>query len=137
PHNLECLRGALGDWMQRHVRSGADQAVRCGTIDLDSFPIEAHGQQAGVAYNGYYRQSMYHPLVASFSVDGDYDSPWQGRRLGNGFVHAILRRGNSHTAEGVVRFLRRVLELAPPLAYVYDLRLDAGFMIGKVLDFLT
>jgi hypothetical protein len=80
---------------------------------------------------------MVHPLVASFCVNGDYDSPWQGGRLGNGFIHAMLRRGNCHTAEGAVRFLRRVLELAPRLAYVYDLRLDAGFTTGKVLDFLT
>ena len=36
-----------------------------------------------------------------------------------------------------MRFLDRVLELAPRLAYVYDLRLDAGFMIGRVLDYLA
>ena len=36
-----------------------------------------------------------------------------------------------------MRFLDRVLELAPNLAYVFDLRLDAGFMIGRVLDYLA
>jgi hypothetical protein len=135
--NLEQLRQSLGDWTERHLRCSTDHAVRHGTIDIDSFPIELHGQQAGGAYNGYYQQLMYHPLVASFSVAGDYDSTREGFRLGNGFIHAILRRGNAHTAEGILRFLERVLAVAPKLAYVYDLRFDAGMAIGRVLDYLT
>jgi hypothetical protein len=135
--NLEVVRRALSDWVERHLRTLSDHAVRRGTIDIDSFPKEIFGNQSGALYNGYYRKKMYHPLVASFSVAGDYDSTREGWRLGNGFIHAILRRGNAHTAEGVLRFLDRVLELAPRLAYVYDLRLDAGFMIGRVLDYLA
>jgi hypothetical protein len=134
---LEVVRWSLSDWVERHLRTQSDHAVRRGTIDIDSFPREICGAQAGAAYNGYYRMKMYHPLVASFSVAGDYDSPREGHRLGNGFIHAILRRGNAHTAEGSLRFLDRVLELAPRLAYVCDLRLDAGFMIGRVLDHLA
>lgn len=138
PGNLEVLRGAMADGVERYLRAaGGDHAVRHGTIDVDSFPIEAHGDQAGVAYNGYYHANIFHPLVASFSVAGDYDSGREGLRLGNGFVHAILRKGNTHTAEGILRFLRRVLEIAPRLAYVVDFRLDAGFTSGKVLDYLT
>ena len=49
----------------------------------------------------------------------------------------MLRRGNAHTAEGMLRFLKRVLELAPRLAYVFDLRLDAEMTGGRVLDYLT
>lgn len=137
PGNLESVRGALSDWVERHLRTQSDHAVRRGTIDIDSFPKEVCGDQEGGAYNGYYRKTIYHPLVASFSVAGDYDSTREGHRLGNGFVHAILRRGNAHTAEGTLRFLDRVLELAPRLAYVCDLRLDAGFMIGRVVDYLA
>jgi len=37
----------------------------------------------------------------------------------------------------MLRFLDRVLELAPRLAYVCDLRLDAGMTGGRVLDYLT
>lgn len=135
--NLEVTRRGLGDWVERHLRSTSDHAVRRGTIDIDSFPIEVFGQQAGAAYNGYFEARVYHPLVASFSVAGDYDSTRQGCRLGNGFIHAILRRGNSHTAEGILRFLDRVLEVAPRLAYQFDLRLDAGFIFGRVTDYLT
>jgi hypothetical protein len=135
--NLEVLRRALGDWVERHLRSPSDHAVRRGTIDIDSFPQEVYGTQAGAAWHGHYQAKIYHPLVACFCVGGDYDNPWQGGRLGNGFLHAILRRGNAHTAEGMLRFLERVLELAPRLAYVYDLRLDAGMTGGRVLDYLT
>jgi hypothetical protein len=135
--NLEVLRRALGDWVERHLRSRSDHAVRRGTIDIDSFPQEVYGAQAGAAWHGHYHAKMYHPLVASFAIDGDYDNAWQGGRLGNGFIHAILRRGNAHTAEGMLRFLDRVLELAPRLAYVCDLRLDAGMTGGRVLDYLA
>lgn len=135
--NLQSLRGALGEWVERHLRAGSDHAVRYGTIDIDSLPAEVHGRQAGAAYNGYYRRRMYHPLVASFSVAGNYDSPRDGWRLGNGFIHALLRRGNCHTAEGILRFLDRVLTIAPRLAHTFDLRLDAGLACGKVLDKLT
>ncbi|QDT03897.1 hypothetical protein K227x_22820 [Rubripirellula lacrimiformis] len=47
--------------------------VKHVTIDIDSFPIEVHGKQHGASYNGYYKKSVYHPLVASLSVHGDYD----------------------------------------------------------------
>lgn len=135
--NLEVLRRALGDWVERHLRSSSDHAVRRGTIDIDSFPQEVSGGQAGAAWHGHYQAKIYHPLVASFAVEGDYDNAWQGGRLGNGFIHAILRRGNAHTAEGMLHFLDRVLERAPRLAYVYDLRLDAGMTGGRVLDYLA
>jgi hypothetical protein len=136
-HNLQTLRAALGAWIERHLRADGDHAVRQGTIDLDSLPIEVHGRQAGAAYNGYFGKVVYHPLVASFSVAGNYDSGREGLRLGNGFIHAILRRGECHTAEGVLRFLDHVLKIVPRLARQFDLRLDAGFTSGRVLDYLT
>lgn len=135
--NLEVLRRALGNWVERHLRTRSDHAVRRGTIDIDSFPQEVCGAQQGAAWHGHYQAKIYHPLVASFAVGGDYDNDRQGGRLGNGFIHAILRRGNAHTAEGMLRFLERVLEWARRLAYVFDLRLDAGMTEGRVLDYLT
>jgi hypothetical protein len=133
--NREALRAALPDWVERHLRArhGGDRAARRGTIDVDSFPIEVHGHQAGAAYNGYYRKTIYHPLVASFSVNGDYDSS----RLGNGFVHAILRKGNAAAAEGAKRFLRTVIDRCGGLAQTLDIRIDAGLTHGDVMDSLT
>lgn len=136
--NRAALRDAVAECCTRHLRAtGGDRAARRVTLDVDSFPIHVHGHQPGAAYNGHYRDTVYHPLVASYSVAGNYDSMHEGHRLGNGFVHAILRQGQVHTAQGVLRFLREALRLAAPLAYVVDLRIDAGYVFGEVLDWLT
>jgi hypothetical protein len=131
PCNRRALRAALGEWVARHQRAaGAGRKVTHGTLDIDPFPIEVHGRQPGGAYHGHYRKTIYHPLVASFSAGGDYDAS----RLGEGFVHAILRRGNSSSAEGAVRFVRRVIHQSRRLASHLDVRIDAGLANGRVLD---
>jgi hypothetical protein len=138
PGNRAALRDALSEACQRHLRAtGGDHAARRVTLDIDSFPIVVHGQQPGAAYNGHYQQTVYHPLVASYSVAGTYDSMQEGHRLGNGFVHALLRQGQVHTAQGVKRFLQEVVRKARGLGHVLDFRIDAGYTDGATLDFLT
>ena len=131
--NLEALRQALPVWVLRHQRAAKDQAPMRGTLDIDSFPISVHGQQAGGAYNGYYKDTIYNPLVASFSAGGDYDGP----RLGEGFVHAILRKGNSASAAGAVRFILNAMNKCQGLARSLDVRFDAAFTVGPIMDPLT
>jgi hypothetical protein len=58
-------------------------------------------------------------------------------RLGNGFLHALLRQGQVHTAQGIRRFLQEVVLKAKRLGYVVDDRLDAGYTDGETLDDLT
>jgi hypothetical protein len=129
--NRQALREALAWWIGRHQRaSGRGRKVRRGTIDIDPFPIELHGRQQGGAYHGYYKQSMYYPLAASFSAEGDYAAS----RLGEGFVHAVLRRGNCGSADGMVRFTREAIGKGRNLACHLDVRIDAGLVEGKVLD---
>jgi len=136
--NREALRGSLAEWTNRHLRAtGDDRPVRHATIDVDSFPLTVYGQQAGGAYNGYYRETVYHPIVASLCTGGNYDNIRTGARLGNGFIHAVLRAGNVHTSQGGKRFLRNVIQKARSMAWHFDLRLDAGFTSGKNMDFLT
>lgn len=136
--NLAALRDSLGESCERHLRAtGGDHAARRVTVDIDSFPIQVHGHQPGAAYNGHYRDTVYHPLVASYAVAGDYDSMHQGYRLGNGFVHAILRQGAAHTAQGIKRFASEVVRKAKRLGWVVDLRIDAGYTDGQTLDYLT
>jgi hypothetical protein len=136
--NRQALRTALADWTGRFVRAtGPDRRVRYATIDVDSFPIVVCGDQEGGAYHGHYREKIYHPLVASFCVEGEYDRNRLGARLGNGFLHAILRDGAAHTAQGGLRFLQNVIQKSRALAWHFDLRLDAGFTSGKILDYLT
>ena len=129
--NRQVLREALAWWVGRHQRaSGRGHKVQRGTIDIDPFPIEVHGKQPGGTYHGYYQQTMYYPLVASFSAEGSYESC----RLGEGFVHALLRRGHCGGAEGMVRFTRQAIRKSRELACHLDVRIDAGLVEGKVLD---
>jgi DDE family transposase len=131
--NLEAVRSALPQWIERHLRTaGQDHAVLHGTIDVDGMPIETHGLQPGAAYNGYYKKTVYYPLVAGFTAEGDYDSA----RLGDGFVHAILRKGNAAGAEGASRFIRTAYRRCSRLAKSLDVRMDAAFTIGGVMDAL-
>ena len=60
-----------------------------------------------------------------------------GHRLGTGFVHAILRQGQVHTADGIKRFLREVVRKSKRLGRVVDFRIDAGCTDGATLDLLT
>jgi hypothetical protein len=136
--NLEATRDALADWSERWLCSaGPDRRAASITVDVDSFLIPCYGQQPGVEYNGHYRDEGYHPLVASFSVGGQYDGAKLGQRLGNGFLHAMLRAGNVHTANGVIRFLQNTIAKARRLARSFDLRIDAGFVCGETMDFVT
>ena len=136
--NNERLRETLADWAARHLRAtGNDRTARRITIDVDSFPVLAYGHQPGAKYNGYYCEQMFHPLVASYTVGGDYDGFQKGMRLGQGFIHAVLRAGNVHTASGAKRFFQVTARKAKQLGYVAEMRFDAGFAEGAILDFLT
>ena len=132
--NREALRSALPDWVGRHLRaSGRDHAVARGTIDVDSFPVVARGLQAGSAYNGHYKKRVYHPLVAAFSPGGDYGD----RRVGDGFVHAVLRRGNVSSAGGALRFIRNAVGKCSEFCRKSDVRFDSAFANGPIMDPLT
>lgn len=129
--NLETTREALAWWVGRHQRAaGQGRMVTHGTLDIDPFPIEVHGKQPGGVYHGYYHKTIYQPLVASFCAEGSFDSS----RLGEGFVHAILRRGNCGSAESMVRFARETIRKSRSLARHLDVRIDAGLVNGRVLD---
>ncbi len=134
PENLETLRCGLADWVLRHLRAtGRDRSVQRGTIDLDSFDIVTYGRQEGAEYNAYYGEKVYHPLVASFSSEGDYDSS----RLGDGFLSGMLRNGNVVSANGAVDFVLDALAKCESLARTVDVRMDAGFAIKEVMDALS
>jgi len=138
PTNLAALRESLADWSHRHLKAvGGDRPAQYVTIDIDSFPLVATGDQEGAKYNGYYCEKIFHPLVASYCVAGDYDATREGFRLGNGFVHATLRAGNVHTAEGIKRFLLETIRKTKSFAEAVDIRIDAGLVEGPVLDMLT
>jgi hypothetical protein len=136
--NREKLHDGLFESIRRYVFSaGPQRRVLRATIDVDSFPIEVHGSQSGAAYNAHYGTTIYHPLVASICIDGKYDAARPGSRLGNGFIGARLRPGNVHTANDSLPFIQAVVRQARQICRHFDLRLDAGFVSGEILDALT
>jgi hypothetical protein len=104
--------------------------VQRATVDIDGFPVSTYGSQSGSAVNGYYEEQVYYPLVAGFAPEGTYESS----RLGDGFVHAILRKGNAGGAEGARRFIFKAVKKCSQLAVHVDVRMDAAFTIGRVMD---
>lgn len=92
------------------------------TFDVDSYAIDAHGAQAGAAYNGHYRKTCFHPLVAYLDT-GD-------------MLAVQLRRGNVHTADDVRSLLTRLLPRVRTLGRKVWLRMDCGYANGKLLAWL-
>ena len=84
-------------------------------IDIDSLPVEVHGEQPGSAWNGYYHRRVYHPIVASAGETGD-------------ILDLRLREGQVHTADGGLEFVLEVLERAERhLCGKAAVRFDAGY----------
>lgn len=115
--NQAVLQEGLRELAKRRIRSmrPGHHRPRYLTIDVDSLPIEVHGHQPGSAYNGYYHQTMYHPIVASFAETGD-------------LLDARLREGNCHTANGALSFVINLLDWTEKnICQVASIRFDAGF----------
>ncbi len=94
---------------------GGPRRPKTLVIDIDSLPVEVHGEQPGSAWNGYYRRRVYHPIVASAGETGD-------------ILDLRLREGQVHTADGGLEFVLEVLERAsgicpatPPCASTRDI----------------
>lgn len=124
-HNRTVLRMALLETAARRVRAGrGGHRLRYLTIDVDSLPVEVHGQQLGSEYNGHYHRRIYHPLVASVADTGD-------------LLDVQLREGTAHTAAGGIDFILPLLDdVERELCQVAAVRIDAGFPEEKLLSSL-
>ncbi|MCC6175186.1 MAG: IS1380 family transposase [Chloroflexi bacterium] len=118
-HAVEGLAEALADlYVRERGRAGRPSRI---LLDLDGTDDPAHGEQEGVAYHGYDRQHMYHPLLV-FDGDTGY------------LITAVLRPGDVHGSRFVVLVLRRLLRklrAAWPDIPV-ELRADSGFAIPRL-----
>lgn len=93
-------------------------------IEVDGTDDPAHGQQQLIAYNGFYNQYMYHPLLIHEGTSGC-------------ILGTFLRPGNAHAAESVLAALRPIvhrLKAAFPHTTIL-LRADAGFAVPQLYDF--
>lgn len=88
---LQAANQALLDKV--HETRQADTII----FDLDSTHSDTYGKQEQSAYNAHYGTVGFHPLVAFDGLTGD-------------FLKAQLRPGNVYTSNGVVDFMRPVIE---------------------------
>jgi Transposase DDE domain group 1 len=124
PEQRAVLRQALLTLPARRIVALRGHRLRYVTLDVDSLPIEVHGQQEGSSFNGHYGVRCYHPLVAMIGETGD-------------LVDVQLREGNVHTAEGALEFILPLLDrLESEVCQVASVRMDAGFPEDKLLSAL-
>jgi hypothetical protein len=108
-------------YLQQREREGIPAHI---ILDFDGTDDPAHGQQEGVAYHGYYRQYMYHPLLV---FDGDTGH----------LITAVLRPGTCHASRGAVPVLKRLvrhLRARWPQVRI-ELRADSGFAVPALYDY--
>ncbi|HEX5649641.1 MAG TPA: IS1380 family transposase [Steroidobacteraceae bacterium] len=123
PSNLARMNKGLLDGAIRCGHQGRGLDRRRATIDVDSFPIEAHGHQPGSEWNRHYGMRCFHPLIAMLDT---------GHWLG-----VELRPGNAHTAAGIVDFLQPILDgVARATGEKPRVRGDSGFVSPGTLDAL-
>ncbi len=89
-------------------------------IDVDGLPVQTEGHQPGSVYNGHYRKTIYHTLVASNAEEGD-------------MFGGVVRPGNVSSKNGAVEFIRDLVERCKKsLSESITLRMDAGFCDGDM-----
>jgi hypothetical protein len=119
--NRATLAEALLEQAERSIRAEKGQRLSSVTLDIDSTPITAHGHQPGSAYNGYYGETCFHPLVVMLGETGHW-------------VAAKLRPGNAHTADGAREMLMPLIDqVEKRIARVAYVRGDAGFPEEQLL----
>jgi hypothetical protein len=121
-HNRTGLREGVYEVARRRLHAMHGRKMRYITLDVDSLPIDVHGDQIGAEYNGYYHRKVFHPLVANIAGTGD-------------LLDLKLRPGRAHTAHGAVAFILPLIDrLKLDAAQVVSVRFDAGFPEPEVLD---
>ena len=90
-------------------------------LDVDSTEDPAHGKQEGCVYNGHFGKTCFHPIVA-FTGDGDC-------------LAAELRPGNVHSADGVLEFIKPLVERYWKRFQLFWFRGDAAFALPDVYDY--
>jgi hypothetical protein len=109
--------------LARAWRAGAGPKEGPLTIDLDSTICETYGLgKAGGSRFAYTHVRGYHPLLAVLPTTGEV-------------LHACLRGGPAHTAQGASRFIAQTVERvrAAGAEGELTLRADAGFYAEKVV----
>ena len=91
-------------------------------LDVDGLPVEVHGHPPGSEWNGYYRQRMYHGLVASCAETGD-------------LIDGEIYPGASYLGKQALKLTLRVVDRCRGrLCGSMIVRMDAGFPEPGLLE---
>ena len=91
-------------------------------LDVDGLPVEVHGHPPGSEWNGYYRQRMYHGLVASCGETGD-------------LIDGEIYPGASYLGKQALKLTLRVVDhCRGRLCGSMIVRMDAGFPEPGLLE---
>ena len=115
---LEALNGALTRSTDALLKRKNKRRL---IIDLDSTEDPAHGKQEGVAYNGHFAKNCFHPLMC-FTSEGDC-------------LGAKLRPGNVHSADGVLEFIKPIVERYRGWFKLFWVRGDAAFANPETYEY--
>jgi hypothetical protein len=115
---LDALDGALGRTTDALLKRKNKRRL---IIDLDSTEDPAHGKQEGVAYNSHFAKNCFHP-VFRFTSEGDC-------------LGARLRPGNVHSADGVLEFVKPMVQRYRPWFKLFWLRADAAFANPETYEY--
>lgn len=121
---------ALLDTVVDHHSRRLRRKCRRITVDLDPTDNPTHGAQQLTFFNGHYDTWCYLPMVAFLTFDDEPDQY---------LCSAVLRPGNAPVRNGAVGLLSRIL---PRLRAAFPgteilVRLDGGFAVPEILDFLS
>lgn len=121
-HNRGVLaEGVFEQAARRLLRANKGRRHKRLTIDFDGFPVEVEGHQSGSAYNGYYKTTVFHPLMAVVGETGD-------------LLGLMLRRGNAHAAQDFVPFVTSLVhKLLGRVCESVLVRIDAGMVSEEIL----
>lgn len=104
------------------ARNRNEKQIEQLIIDVDSFPLKVHGKQEKSEYNAHYHEYCYHPIIAIAE---------SGQILG-----IQLREGKCHTSNGIINFLKPIIEKLKPIVKHLIVRVDAGFHSSEVFNYL-
>ena len=122
PHNRKTLRKSLVKAARASIRARRFHRYQRFTIDIDSFPVQVYGHQEGSKYNGYYKYTCYHILVATLAETGD-------------ILDIQLREGNVSSAHQIDRFLFPLIdEVEGTIGLAASVRGDAAMPSRDLLD---
>ena len=121
--NLVQLRRFAETFAMEHLLQRSGEKRRCVVVfDVDSLPVEAHGRQQGSKWNGYYKRTIFLPLVALCGKTSD-------------MLVAELREGTRSVVDGCYTSIRRIAQgLRRHVTHKVIVRLDTGFNSGELCD---